>query len=86
MSAANRSRIVTVRTPSGEFEIARQWRSEAPNRPGEWEWVARRRGEDDWCRGGSAREAIGWATGLLAGAWPGWLADAAGEAERKLSP
>jgi hypothetical protein len=87
MSAANRSRIAIVLTPSGEVEIARQqWRSETPNSRWEWEWVARRRGEEDWCRGASAREAIGWATGLHGGAWPGWLTDAAQEAERKLSP
>jgi hypothetical protein len=87
MSAANRSRIAIVLTPSGEVEIARQqWRSETPNSRWEWEWVARRRAEEDWCRGASAREAIGWATGLHGGAWPGWLTDAAQEAERKLSP
>ena len=65
MSAGNRSLIVIVPTPSGEVEIARQqWRSGAPNSRWEWEWVARRRGDEDWCRGGSAREAIGWAAGL----------------------
>jgi hypothetical protein len=72
MIGANGSKIVTVLTPSGEIEVARRRR-----RPGraasewEWVWIARRGGETDWQHGASAREAIGLATGLKAGAWPG---------------
>jgi hypothetical protein len=86
MSARKRSRIVTVFTASGEVEVARQqWRSEDADSEWAWEWVARRSGSD-WCRGANAREAIGVATGLQAGAWPGWLTDAAASAERELNP
>jgi hypothetical protein len=74
-------------TPGGVIEVARQqWRAEDPTRPGRWEWVARRDGEVDWCRGASAREAIGRAMGLDAGAWPDWLTETAREAERELPP
>jgi len=48
-------------------------------------WVARRRGDTNWRRGASAREVIGRATQLTGGAWPGWLAEAAGNAEQELS-
>jgi hypothetical protein len=86
MSGANGSKIVTVQTPSGEIEVARlRRRSEPPASDWEWVWIARRGGETDWRRGASAREAIGLATGLEAGAWPGWLAEAAGKAEQELT-
>ena len=86
MSGANGSKIVTVLTPSGEIEVARRRRrSDRPNSEWEWVWIARRAGETDWRSGASAREAIGLATGLEAGAWPGWLAEAAGKAERELT-
>jgi hypothetical protein len=85
MSVVNGSRIIAVLTPSGEVEVTRlQWRSVDPN--SRWVWVARRRGEVDWCRGASAREVIGRAVQLEGGPWPGWLAEAAGSAERELSP
>jgi hypothetical protein len=86
MSGANGSKIVTVQTPSGEIEIAqRRQRSERPVNDWEWVRIARRGGETDWRHGASAREAIGLATGLEAGAWPEWLAEAAGKAERELT-
>jgi hypothetical protein len=75
-----------VPTPAGVIEIARQrWRWEDPNSSERWEWFARRGGEGDWCRGASAREAIGLATELHSGAWPEWLTEAAAEAERELT-
>jgi hypothetical protein len=86
MSGTNGSKIVTVLTPSGEIEVARlRQRSEPPASDWEWVWIARRGGESDWRRGASAREAIGLATGLEAGAWPEWLAEAAEKAERELT-
>jgi hypothetical protein len=86
MSSANGSKIVTVLTPSGEIEVARlRRRSEPPTSEWEWVWIARRGGETDWRRGASAREAIGLAIELEGGAWPGWLAQAAGKAERELT-
>jgi hypothetical protein len=84
MSAANGSRTLTVLTPGGEVEVTRlRWRSGRAN--SRWVWVARRRGEADWCRGASAREVIGVATQLEGGAWPRWVGEAAGKAERELS-
>ncbi len=72
-------------TPSGEVQVARlRWHSGPPN--SRRVWAARRRGDPDWRRGASAREVIGRATQLNEGAWPGWLAEAAGKAERELNP
>jgi hypothetical protein len=86
MSSANGSRIVTVLTPSSEIEVARRRRrSEPPTSEWEWLWIARRGRETGWRRDASPREAIGLATGLEGGAWPGWLAEAAGKAERALT-
>jgi hypothetical protein len=83
---ANGSRILTVLTPRGEVEVARrEWPSERPASEWEWVWVARRAGEMDWRRGASAREAIGLAIELEAGAWPAWLAEATRKVERDLS-
>jgi hypothetical protein len=85
MSVTNGSRILTVITPSGEVQVTRLRRqSERPDRQGVW--VARRRGDANWRRGASAREVIGRATQLKGGAWPGWLAEAAGKAEQELNP
>jgi hypothetical protein len=84
MSATNGSRILTVPTPSGEVQITRLRRqSDGPN--GQGMWVARRRGDTKWRRGASAREVIGRATQLKGGAWPGWLAKAAENAEQELN-
>jgi hypothetical protein len=87
MSGANGSKIVTVLTPNGEIEVSRlRQRSEPPASKWECVWIARRGGETDWRHGTSAREAIGLATGLEAGAWPGWLDEATAKAERGLTP
>ncbi|MFZ0042572.1 MAG: hypothetical protein WAK93_14770, partial [Solirubrobacteraceae bacterium] len=51
----------------------------------EWEWVARRRGQQEWRHGTSAREAIRQARLVAAGQHPAWLAQAAARAERELS-
>jgi hypothetical protein len=86
MSGANGSKIVTVLTPSGEIKVARlRRRSERPTNEWEWVCIARRGGKTHWRRGASAREAIGVATELEEGAWPAWLAEAAGKAERELT-
>ena len=78
MSVTNGSRILTLLTPSGEVQITRLRRQSGM-------WEARRRGDTNWRRGASAREVIGRATQLTGGAWPGWLAEAAGNAEQELS-
>ena len=85
MGVTNRSEILTVTTPRGAVEIARQrWRSQRPNSPWEWVWIARRRGQVDWRHGASAREAIRQATLMAPGKQPGWLVEAATTAEREL--
>jgi hypothetical protein len=82
-STANRSEPVKVMTPRGPVEVVRQqWRSQRKRSRWEWEWLARRVGQRDWRQGSTAEEAIRKAILLQPGKQPGWLIDAAGEAER----
>jgi hypothetical protein len=81
----NRSQIVTVTTPRGSVEVARQ--EVHGLRKGEqwqWFWVARRKGRVDWSEASTVREAIRRAILLPARKPPGWLAEAAVEAERQI--
>ena len=81
----NRSEIVTVVTPRGLVEVARQEMRGLRRASGwAWFWVARRKGHADWCDGSTAREAIRRAT-LLAPRQPSaWLRQAAADAERQI--
>jgi hypothetical protein len=82
----NRSEIVTVATPRGQIEIARQeTRGLRRESSWSWFWLARRRGSVDWREASTAREAIRRATLLPAGKSPAWLNEAAAEAERQLA-
>src|ERR1035441_1891760 len=84
-AVANRSELVTVRTPRGPVEVVRQrWRSQRAGSRWQWEWVARRGGQRDWKQGSTAREAIRQATLLPPGKQPGWLTAAVAETEREL--
>jgi hypothetical protein len=51
-----------------------------------WFWVARRKGKIDWSDGSTVQEAIRRATLLPAGKLPGWLVEAASDAETRLQP
>jgi len=85
MSISNRTETVTVSTPRGEVEVARQqWRSQRAKSHWELVWVARRAGKVDWARGTSAREAIRQAILAPPGKPPRWLVEAAAAAERQL--
>lgn len=86
MSVSKRSELVTVQTPRGAVEIARQqWRSQRAKATWEWVWVARRRGQADWRRGANALEAIRQATLMRPGKQPAWLLEAAQKAEQELA-
>jgi hypothetical protein len=50
-----------------------------------WFWLARRRGTSGWSEASTAREAIRRAILLSPGRVPGWLNEAAAEAERELA-
>jgi hypothetical protein len=79
----NRSEIVTVVTPRGHVEVARQEMRGLPRASGwAWFWVARRKGLGEWCDGSTAREAIRRATLLPPRKPPAWLGEAAADAER----
>src|SRR6516165_12749895 len=82
----NRSGTVTVVTPRGEVEVARQeTRGLSRGSSWTWFWLARRRGTSGWSEASTAREAIRRAILLSPGKLPAWLNEAAAEAERELS-
>ena len=82
----NRSEIVTVVTPRGGVEVARQeTRGLRRGTSWTWFWLARRKGSSGWSEAPSAREAIRRAMLLPPRKLPGWLNEAAAEAERELT-
>jgi hypothetical protein len=82
----NRSEAVTVVTPRGEVEVARQeMRGLRRDRSWKWFWLARRRGSGGWSEATVAREAIRKAMLLPPRKLPAWLDEAADEAERRLT-
>ena len=82
----NRSETMTVATPRGEVEVARQGdaRPEARQLLDVF-WLARRKGSSGWSEASTAREAIRRAILLSPGKLPAWLNEAAAEAERELT-
>ena len=84
-SVANRSETISVPTPRGQVEVVRkQWRSQRPGSPWNWEWLARGVGQRDWRQGSTAREAIRQAVLLAPAKQPKWLLDAAARASAEL--
>jgi len=82
----NRSETMTVATPRGEVEVARQeMRGLRRGTSWTWFWLARRRGTSGWSEASTAREAIRRAILLSPGKLPAWLNEAAAEAERELT-
>jgi hypothetical protein len=82
----NRSETVTVVTPRGEVDVARQeMRGLRRSSSWTWFWLARRRGTNGWSEASTAREAIRRAILLAPGKHPAWLNDAAAKAERELT-
>ena len=82
-SVANRSETLTITTPRGQIEVARQqWRSLHARSKWRWEWLARRAGQQDWRSGTTAREAIRQAALLPPGKQPAWLREAAERDQR----
>jgi hypothetical protein len=82
----NRSEIVTVVTPRGGVEVARQEiRGLRRGSSWTWFWLARRKGASGWSEAPTAREAIRRAMLLPPRKLPGWLNEAAAEAERELA-
>ena len=81
----NRSEIVTVAPPRGHVEVARQEMRGLRRGSGwTWFWLARRKGNADWCEASTAREAIREATLLPPRRPPPWLGEAAADAERQI--
>ena len=77
---------MTVATPRGEVEVARQeMRGLRRGTSWTWFWLARRRGTSGWSEASTAREAIRRAILLAPGKLPAWLNEAAAEAERELT-
>jgi hypothetical protein len=82
----NRSETVTVVTPRGEVVVARQeMRGLRRGTAWTWFWLARRKASSGWSEASTAREAIRRAMLLPPGKLPGWLNEAAAEAERELT-
>lgn len=82
----NRSETVTVATPRGEVELlCQEMRGLRRGSGWRWFWLARRRGRGDWNEATTACEAIRSAVLLAPGKLPGWVQQAAAEAERQLS-
>ena len=82
----NRSETMTVATPRGEVEVARQeMRGLSRGSSWTWFWLARRRGTSGWSEASTAREAIRRSILLSPGKHPAWLNEAAAEAERELT-
>jgi hypothetical protein len=79
----NRSETVTVATPRGPVEVARQQMRGLRQRSS-WttQWLARRKGRTDWAQADTPREAIRRATLLAPRKPPPWLAEAAADAGR----
>ena len=84
-SVRNRSAIVTVSTPRGPVEVARQ-EMRGLRRSTGWSlfWIARRTGKTDWSEATTPREAIRKATLLPPKKPPTWLTTAAADAEREI--
>jgi hypothetical protein len=81
----NRSESVTVATPRGHVEVARQEvRGLRRNSGWTWFWMARRAGNVDWHEASTAAEAIRRAILLPARKPPEWLRQAAASAEAQL--
>ena len=81
----NRSDIVTLVTPRGHVEVARQEMRGLRRGSGwRWFWVARRSGKADWCEASTAREVIRRATLLSPRNPPAWLSEVAADAERQI--
>jgi hypothetical protein len=84
--SALRSETVTVVTPRGEVQVARQeMRGLRRGSAWTWFWLARRRGSSGWSEASTAREAIRRAMLLPPRKLPAWLKEAAAEAERGLT-
>ena len=84
-AVSNRSDIVTVVTPRGHVEVARQEMRGLRRGSGwRWFWVARRSGKADWCEASTAREVIRKATLLAPRKPPAWLSEVAADAERQI--
>jgi hypothetical protein len=82
----NRSETVTVVTPRGGVEVARQeMRGMRRGTSWTWFWLARRKGSSGWSEASTAREAIRRAMLLPPRKLPRWLNEAAAEAERELA-
>jgi hypothetical protein len=82
----NRSETVTVVTPRGEVEVARQeMRGLRRGSSWSWFWLARRRGSSGWSEASTTREAIRRAILLAPRKFPAWLNEAAAEAQRELT-
>ena len=83
---ANRSEIVSVTTPRGVTEVARQQMQPLGDRkPWHWMWVARRRGQQDWRWASTLQEAMRQAALLPAGKkTPAWLRAAVADGERQI--
>jgi hypothetical protein len=82
----NRSEAVTVATPRGEVEVARQeMRGSRRGSSWTWFWLAHRRGSGGWSEASTAREAIRRAMLLPPRKLPAWLNEAAAEAEREIT-
>jgi hypothetical protein len=83
----NRSEIATVPTPRGPVEVLRQeMRGLRQHGSWTWFWLARRKGQQDWCQASTSREAIRQATLLPSRKPPAWLREAATAAEVKVGP
>lgn len=81
----NRSDSVTVATPRGPVEVARQEIQGLRRNTGwSWFWMARRAGNVDWHEASTPAEAIRRATLLPARKPPEWLRRAAATAEAQL--
>jgi len=75
-----------VVTPRGGVEVAHQEvRGARRGTSWTWFWLARRKGSSGWSEASTAREAITKAILLPPRKLPGWLNDAAAEAERELT-
>ncbi len=83
----NRSEVVTVTSPRGVVEVARQEMRGLTRGGGSWSWfwVAHRKGSGRWSEASTAREAIRRAMLLPPGKPPAWLEQIAADAERQLT-
>lgn len=81
----NRSMIVTVPTPRGPIEVARQ-EMRGLRRASGWSllWIARRAGRTDWSEATTPQEAIRRATLLPPKKPPAWLTAAAADAQQQI--